>query len=353
MESASESCAAIHGFLEGRIPDQKLVVAGVSDENKLFPKVLLPPSQCINSDDHTADIADIIQTISNNKEWIQDQLMQHGALLFRGFAVRTAADFRSFVEAYGWDEQRYMGFPYRTKVEDRVYTTNEAPLHEQIQFHHEMSLMKVWPSKLFFFCETAPPEGGQTAIALSERIVKRMEDRIPEFVNRLKNVGLVFKITTSADSSRTSFIAKNWQNALETNDPSEAKKRAVEMMGCSSFECYEDGSAEFVFGPMDAIRSFDGYGGRPVWFNNIVGYGGGNRNQSLSMGDGCGIPDEALDAFKTVVNEECVNLKWEAGDVLLLDNMAVQHARRPSKPPRRILIAMCKMLPMIFCGSSA
>jgi hypothetical protein len=52
-----------------------------------------------------------------------------------------------------------------------------------------------------------------------------MEDRMPEFVSRLKDVGLVFKITTPAENTSTSFIAKNWQAALETNDPSEAKKR--------------------------------------------------------------------------------------------------------------------------------
>jgi hypothetical protein len=59
---------------------------------------------------------------------------------------------------------------------------------------------------------------------------QRMEDRMPKFVSRLKDVGLVFKITTPAENTSTSFIAKNWQASLETNDPSEAKKRVVEMM---------------------------------------------------------------------------------------------------------------------------
>jgi hypothetical protein len=85
--------------------------------------------------------------------------------------------------------------------------------------------------------------------------------------------------------------------------------RAVEMMGCSTFECYEDGPAEFVFGPMEAIRAFEGYGGRQVWFNNIVGYGRKNKNQSLSLGDGSGIPGEASDAFKAILNEDCVDLR--------------------------------------------
>jgi hypothetical protein len=63
---------------------------------------------------------------------------------------------------------------------------------------------------------------------------QRIEDRMPEFVSRLKDVGLVFKITTPAENTSTSFIAKNWQADLETNDPSEAKKRVVEMIGCSN-----------------------------------------------------------------------------------------------------------------------
>jgi len=52
-----------------------------------------------------------------------------------------------------------------------------------------------------------------------------MEYTMPEFVSRLKDLGLVFKIPTPTENSRTSFIAKNWQTALETKDPREAKKR--------------------------------------------------------------------------------------------------------------------------------
>lgn len=329
-ETATGSFATMQGFLEGRVAEQKMMIAGMPEENRLFPKVLLPDHEYSTSDDRKGEIAHITQTIRINREWIQHQLMEHSALLFRGFPLRSAADFRSFVEAFGWEEERYMGFAPRNKVEDRVFTANEAPLNQQIEFHHEMAWMKAWPSKLFFFCETAPPEGGQSAIALSHRIYQRMEDIMPEFVRRVKDAGLVLSIVTTPTQN----------DFLETNDPSEAKKRAADMMGCSNFESFEDGSAEFVFGPLEAIRAFEGYGGRRVWFNTITGYG--QRNLSLSFGDGCEIPGEAAKAFKAIVDEECVNLSWEEGDVLLLDNLAVQHARRLSKPPRRVLVAMCK-----------
>jgi len=224
MDNGRGSPATMHGFVKGRIAEQKMI-AGISDENRLFPEVLLPAHRYINSDDHAGGIADITQTIRNEREWIEQQLMEHSALLFRGFPLRSAADFRSFVEAFGWEEQPYVGFAPRTKVDDRVYTANEGPLHEPLGFHHEMSLMKEWPSKLFFFCETAPPEGGQTAIVLSQSITQRMENRMPEFVSRLKDVGLVMTVTTPSQNGVSSFIAKNWQTLLETNDPDEGKKR--------------------------------------------------------------------------------------------------------------------------------
>jgi len=339
LDTETASSATMHGFLEGRIADQKMI-AEISDENRLFPKVLLPAHQYFNSDDHTGGIADITQTIRNEREWIEQQLLKHSALLFRGFPIRSAADFSSFVEAFGWEEEPYVGFAPRTNVEDRVYTANEGPLHEQLGFHHEMAMMKAHPSKIFFFCETAPPEGGQTAIILSQSITRCMENRMPEFVNRLKDLGLLTTVTTPAQNRVSSFIAKNWQTFLETNDPEEAKKRALDMMNCASFECFEDGSAKFVLGPLESIRAFEGYDGRQVWFYGIAA--SRSENISQSLGDGSVIPPEAIEAFVAILDEECVNLRWEEGDVLLVDNLAVQHGKRASKPPRRILVSMCK-----------
>ena len=52
-----------------------------------------------------------------------------------------------------------------------------------------------------------------------------MAEKIPEVVRRLKNVGLLSKITSPAQTTGASLIANTWQGVLQTNDPIEAKKR--------------------------------------------------------------------------------------------------------------------------------
>ena len=47
-----------------------------------------------------------------------------------------------------------------------------------------------------------------------------MADKIPEVVSRLKDVGLVSKISSPAQTSGASLMG-----VLQTNDPIEAKKR--------------------------------------------------------------------------------------------------------------------------------
>ena len=118
-------------FVEGRLAEQKLV------DGKLFPKVLLPSNDIVEREDVDA----LVHKIRSNKAWLQDELVKYNALLFRGFAVRSAEDFKAVVEAFEWEEQQYFGFARRTKVVDGVYTANEAPLHDQIDFHHEMALV--------------------------------------------------------------------------------------------------------------------------------------------------------------------------------------------------------------------
>ena len=90
-------------------------------------------------------------------------------------------------------------------------------------------------------------------------------------------------------------------------------------------------------GPTVSIRKVDG--NKKAWFNLLAFR---DANEPRTLGDGSVVPTEAIESCIQIAEEEAVDLKWEAGDVVVLDNRFVMHARRPSKPPRRILAAFCE-----------
>lgn len=115
--------------------------------------------------------------------------------------------------------------------------------------------------------------------------------------------------------------------------------RMMEMFICNSVNFNTDGSAESVYGPMNPIREVSG---KRAWFVPILLDNNSANNSKISFGDGSMIPVEVLSTYRDILEENCVDIRWRKGDVLLLDNFFVQHARRPGKPPRAVLVAVCK-----------
>ncbi|KAJ6817338.1 clavaminate synthase-like protein [Iris pallida] len=317
------------GFAEGRIDGEKVFRGAV------FPKTLVPPTAVESS------LESLVETVERERGSITDLLRSHGAVLFRGYDVRSAEEFDCAVRAFGWEETKHIGATTRIKMTDRVYTANEAPVDQLINFHHEMSLMKQSPSKIFFFCSEPAPEGGETSIVQSNVVVEKMEERLPEVVAKLSDVGLIFRSKTAKDEDADSekFLNKTWKWVFKTDDEAEAEKRAMEMLNCSSVNFNGDGSAEFVFGPTNPIREL---GGKRVWFLPFIGFTDNMNDVKNSFGDGSDMPVEAMVAYGEILEENCVDVKWHRGDILLVDNHSVQHARRPGKPPRVILVSVCK-----------
>ncbi|KAJ0709592.1 putative TauD/TfdA-like domain, taurine dioxygenase TauD-like superfamily [Helianthus annuus] len=111
----------------------------------LFPIVLTPNPK-------TTKPIELTEAIKANRPWLDSLLHQSGAILFRGFSVSSASDFNDVVESSGYEDFSYGvgGAGSRTKVVGRVYTANEAPPHQNIPFHHEMSHVSYHIIHLFF-----------------------------------------------------------------------------------------------------------------------------------------------------------------------------------------------------------
>ena len=86
--------------------------------------------------------------------------------------------------------------------------------------------------------------------------------------------------------------------------------------------------------------------GKKSWFNSIVAaYTGWSdvRNdgkKAVTFANGEIMNEDDIRTCARILDECSVSFKWEQGDVLLIDNRQVLHARKAFEPPRRILAAL-------------
>ncbi|KAF0899433.1 hypothetical protein E2562_019545 [Oryza meyeriana var. granulata] len=277
--------------------------------------------------------------LRENREWVEAKVVANSGLLLRGFGVRDAAEFDAVVDALGWPDIRYVGPAPRTHVHGRVWTANEGPLEEFIYYHHEMVLIKEFPGKVILFCEVPPPEGGETPFVPSFRVTERALEEFPEMVEELDEKGLRYTFTALSKNDTKSMRGRGWEDAFATDDKAEAEKRA-RALGME-VEWLPDGGVKTILGPRKLTRVFPGRRGRRMWFNTVVGMHG-KELSSATMADGSEIPASFVRRCGEIIEEESIQFRWEKGDVLILDNLATLHGRRPSLSPRRVLVATCK-----------
>ncbi|XP_037404480.1 clavaminate synthase-like protein At3g21360 [Triticum dicoccoides] len=325
-------------FREARLPEQRAV------EGVAFPAVLVPSGGPPGPGEGSLD--EFLAAVrSERASRVEPLLREAGAVLLRGFPARTAADFDAAVEAFGYEELPYVGGAApRTNVVGRVFTANESPPDQKIPFHHEMAQVPTFPAKLFFFCEVEPKSGGETPIVLSHYVYKRMKENFPEFVEKLEKHGLIYTRVLGEGDDPSSPIGRGWQSTFLTEDKSVAEERAVKLG--MKLEWTDDG-VKTVMGPIPTVK-WDESRGRKIWFNSMVAaYTGWKdaRNdpvKAVTFGDGSLLPADVIEACGKILEEECVAVPWQQGDILLIDNWAVLHSRRSFEPPRRVLASLCK-----------
>ncbi|KAH6820811.1 2-oxoglutarate and oxygenase superfamily protein [Perilla frutescens var. hirtella] len=316
-------------FAETRIPHQR-DYGGV-----VFPAVLSP-----------AATVSLTAAVKEQKPWLDSLLHKHGAILFRGFdSLATASDFNDLVEAFGYEELPYVGGAApRTSVVGRVFTANESPPDQKIPFHHEMAQVPKYPAKLFFFCEVEPASGGETPIVLSHVVYERMKEKYPDFVEKLEKEGLIYTRVLGEEDDPSSPIGRGWKSTFLTADKAVAEERAAKLN--MKLEWTDDG-VKTIMGPIPAIKH-DETRQRKIWFNSMVAaYTGwedklNDPKKAVTFGDGTPLPDHIIYDCLKILEEESVAVPWQKTDVLLIDNLAVLHSRKPFTPPRRILASLCK-----------
>ena len=306
-------------------------------------------------------IPDPVAWVAGNRGLLEDRLLSHGALLLRGFGIGPG-QFRDIVfrvSPPGSAMDYAGGGSPRGRVAEDVYLSTRVPPASTMVQHHELSYFRRWPRKVFFYCETPATTGGETPICSSRRFLECLD---PAIVERVGLRGILYV------RNYVRGLGPSWQEAFETRDRS-----AVEAA------CRRNG-VEVEWRSGDRLRTrHRAHGlarhpvtGETVFFNQAYGSNWRSGEPGLpapqlrclapgmppailarilalpkdevpylaSYGDGAEIEASVLEKIHGVFEAESVAIPWQAGDLLVLDNMLASHGRRPYTGARRILVAL-------------
>ena len=281
-----------------------------------------------------------------SKTVVSDLINPHGFVLFRGYDVGSANEFHDFIECFGLPNFTYaesFSNAVRRNRTPRVFTANEAPPEVEIFLHHEMAQTLMFPGQLFFFCEQAPTAGGATPIGRSDLALATLEKARPDFVQKLRSLGVRYRNAMPASADLASGQGRSWRDTLNVSNEGEAERRLTELG--YNFRWLDDGDLSVQ---TPALLAVDEFGrGKDVFFNQIVAAAAGWTNPDsdeeprLCYGDYSRIDTGDLDAAIAACYQHTVDLEWQTGDIALLDNLKVMHGRKPFSGNRSILASLC------------
>ena len=321
------------------LPQGELIKTEYLHPNELFPLVAKPA---------VADV-DLADWAKNNREFIEAKLLQHGGILFRGFIGPMVSAFEQFAlsicsELFG----EYGDLP-REGVSGKVYGSTPYPADKAILFHSESSHLHRWPMKIWFFCVQPAQQGGETPIVDCRKIYQLLDPKLREKFAQ-KQIMYVRNYTDGLDVS--------WKDFFKTEDKSVVEEYCRE--AGMEFEwkagnnlrtrkirpaiAKHPKTKEMVFFnqlPLHHISCLDA----ATRASLLSVFGEENLPRNVYYGDGTPIEDSVMAEIQAVYAQAAVSFPWQAGDILMLDNMLAAHSRNPFIGSRKIVVAMGEMIP--------
>lgn len=320
------------------LAQRPLVERGYLAMDQPLPLVLRP----------SVEDVDLAAWGETNRAKVEQELFTHGAILFRGFPLKGAEDFEQVARALCPSLFGDYGDLPREKAGRHLYGSTPYPADRAILFHNESSHLQRWPLKQSFFCVQAAQAGGETPIVDCRKMCERLR---PELREKFQGRALMYvrNFTPGFDVS--------WQDFFHTED------RAVVEQTCRQhgveWDWTSDGglrtrqvcpalvkhpkTGDWVFFNQIQLHHISYL--EPAVRNSLVDVLGIERvPRNVYFGDGSPIDDDTAAEIGALYEEMSVRFPWQNGDLLMLDNMLVAHARLPFVGPRKIVVAMGEMI---------
>ncbi len=293
--------------------------------------------------------------VAEHREALRAVVIEHGSVLVRGLGLRDAAEIAAVFRrlATGLMTEREAFAPRRT-YSAGVYSSSTWPPNQLMCMHHELSYTLEFPGLMLFACLRAPSDGGATAVADSSTVL----DALPaELLERFEREGWL--LTRSYNDE----ISASFAQAFGTEDrgaiESYCRANAIE------FEWQPDGGLRTRQRRSAVVRH--PLTGQCCWFNQIAFlnawtmapevreylldvYGADGLPFDTRFGNGDPIGEDVVQLLNQVYEANTVREPWQAGDLMLVDNVRTAHSREAYEGPREVLVALADAVRLADCS---
>jgi alpha-ketoglutarate-dependent taurine dioxygenase len=285
--------------------------------------------------------------LTAHRDALRAAVTDHGAVLVRGLELRDVEAAAGAYRALSLDLMPDReAFAPRGKYADGVYSSSQWPADQPMCMHHELSYAEEIPGLLALVCLAAPSSGGATATAdaaavlaaLPSDVVDRFLDKgwsLVRSYNGEVGVSLAESFGTDDRAGVESYCRANgiefeWtpSGALRTRQ----RGPAVVRHPASEVDCWFNQIAflnEWTMAPEIRQYLVDVYGADGLPF-------------TTRFGDGSPIDEDVIETINAVYEAHTVSLPWQAGDLMLIDNIRTAHSTQPYAGHRQIVVAMAE-----------
>src|SRR5881396_3659466 len=294
---------------------------------------------------------------AEHRDALRAAVGQHGSLLVRGLGLRDAAGTEAVFRQLGSLMTEREAFAPRRRYSNGVYSASTWPPNQHMCMHHELSYALESPSLMLFACLIAPTDRGETPVADSTAVLHALPR---ELVERFERVGWLLMRNYNDE------IGSSIAEAFGTDD------RGVVESYCRA------NAIEFEWQPDGGLRTWQRRSavvhhprtGQRCWFNQIAFlnewtidpevreylvdiYGADALPFNTRFGNGDAIGADVVQLINEVYEANTAREQWQAGDLMLVDNVRTAHARERFEGPREVLVAMADAVHLADCSPTS
>jgi len=279
---------------------------------------------------------------------------EHGSLLVRGLGLRDAAETEAVFRQLGSLIPEREAFAPRRRYAEGVYSSSKWPPNQPMCMHHELSYVLEPPGLMLFACLVAPTGGGATPVADSPVVLQALPAKLVEHFER-EGWLLVRSYNEDIGASITESFGTDDRSAVETYCRANAIK----------FE-WQPGGGLRTWQRRSAIVRHPRTGQR-CWFNQIAflnqwtmdgevreylveTYGEDQLPFDTRFGNGDPIGADVVQVINEAYEAHTIRERWQAGDLMLVDNLSTAHGRDAFEGPREVLVAMADGVHLADCS---